>query len=265
MSAAFDALAPHYDDDFTATGAARHLRARAIGWLTDHLRPGDGVLELGCGTGEDARTLGERGYSVTASDASPAMLAIARRKCAHLGTVRFAHLDLNHLGDVALERPAHGYALAFANFGVINCVHTPALLAVWLAERMRPGGMVCLASMSARCAWEVAWHGIHGDWRTALRRLQPGAQFQPPGAAEPIALSYPSPKQLAAAFAPHFELISIKPLGLALPPSDLHAALDRRPRLLDALARLDDLLASASPLAQLADHFWLTLRRTPRA
>ena len=43
-------------------------------------QPGDQVLELGCGTGEDAIWLAKRGVRVLATDGSPAMLEATARK-----------------------------------------------------------------------------------------------------------------------------------------------------------------------------------------
>ena len=50
------------------------------GFVTAHLPPPDGtVLEIGCGTGELARALAERGYDVTAVDPEAPLGAIFRR------------------------------------------------------------------------------------------------------------------------------------------------------------------------------------------
>ncbi|MDZ4769864.1 MAG: methyltransferase domain-containing protein [Chloroflexota bacterium] len=258
---AFDALAPTYDADFTHTSTAQHLRARVHADLLRHIHPGNRALELGCGTGEDARMLGERGIAVTATDASPAMLAITQTKCAHLSHVMVAPLDLNALHDDSIETPPGGFALAFANFGVINCVHDLSALAEWLAGRVRVGGMVCFAVMSPLCLWEIVWQGAHGDLHSALRRLRGNTAFQPTPDSAPIGLTYPSVGALTRAFAVHFERVSVAPLGLVLPPSDLYAALDRRPRVCAALTRLDDLTAGMSALALYADHYWITFRR----
>jgi SAM-dependent methyltransferase len=93
----FDSLAATYDDDFTESEIARWLRARVHERLTLHFGAGDQVLELGCGTGEDALYLARRGVQVLATDASLAMLDVARAKTAAESNVTVAQLNLREI------------------------------------------------------------------------------------------------------------------------------------------------------------------------
>ena len=95
---AFDLLAPSYDEDFTRSPIARWLRDQTHARLDALFHAGDTVLELGCGTGEDALYLARRGVRVLATDASEEMLAAARAKAAGepLMSVEFLNIgDLN--------------------------------------------------------------------------------------------------------------------------------------------------------------------------
>jgi len=259
---AFDGLAAAYDDDFTASPIARYLRARTWQRLAARFGPGQRVLELGCGTGEDAAFLAARGVFVQATDASPAMRQVAARKLARYidaGTAQVAALDLRALPQAGFAGPYDG---ALANFGVLNGLASWDDLAAWLAARLRPGAVLCLGVMPPVCLWELAWHGLHGEWSVALRRLRlGGARFQPRDDSPSLSIHYPTPRRLLRAFAPHFRRARLRPLGLALPPSDVYGVLEARPRLLHALLRLDDAL-QAPFLSALADHYWLELLRT---
>ncbi|RMF27610.1 MAG: class I SAM-dependent methyltransferase, partial [Chloroflexi bacterium] len=179
---AFDAVAASYDATFTHTPLGRRLREAVWTHLAAAFRPGHHVLELGCGTGEDALWLARRGVRVTATDASPAMLAIARHKAeaARLtDRITCARLDL-----AAPERewpsgpiPRRGpYDGAFANFGVLNGLPDRRPLAQALARWVRPGGQVILVVMGPLCPWEIGWHLLHGQVRTALRRFRSGVE-----------------------------------------------------------------------------------------
>jgi SAM-dependent methyltransferase len=76
---AYEAIAPYYDD-FTA----HHDYELWLGNLLPELRrlglEGNRLLDVACGTGKSFIPMLERGWEVTASDISPAMVELARAK-----------------------------------------------------------------------------------------------------------------------------------------------------------------------------------------
>ena len=60
-AAPFDGLAADYDRTFTASTIGQLMRAAVWRRIDAVFQPGDRVLELNCGTGEDAVRLGARG------------------------------------------------------------------------------------------------------------------------------------------------------------------------------------------------------------
>ncbi|MEP7356352.1 MAG: class I SAM-dependent methyltransferase [Anaerolineales bacterium] len=224
-AAPFDAAARTYDADFTATPLARELRGRVWTRLDTLYSAGDHVLELACGTGEDARHLAQRGVQVVATDQSPAMLDAARAKAAGL-PIQVQPFNLLTLapGEAGLDGPFDG---VFSNFGGLNALADYAPLAGWLAVRVRPGGRLLFIIMGRWCAWEIVWHLAHGRPGQAVRRLRPGGAPARLGAAQ-MTVHYPSTTRLRRAFRPGFELASVRPLGLLLPPSYLEPLTRRR-------------------------------------
>jgi ubiquinone/menaquinone biosynthesis C-methylase UbiE len=77
---AFDYLAEGYDDLFTKSLIGRAQRDVVWNVLNHTFRSGDYVLELNCGTGEDAMFLARNGVSVAAFDASEQMIRIASQR-----------------------------------------------------------------------------------------------------------------------------------------------------------------------------------------
>ncbi len=250
----FDPLAADYDSHFTHTRTARFLRARVHQRMAALWHADDSLLELGCGTGEDARHLALHGLHVTATDASPAMLDHARRKNADIPAERltFAPLDITHLPPDAYTDVLFDGVLA--NFGALNVLTDWQPLAAWLAARVRRGGVAAFAVMSPACVGEVLWFGLHGDWRTARRRWSGKAEFRG------VTIAYPLPRRLARDFAPHFRVKRVMPVGLYLPPSEAYAAFEARPRLWSLLATLER-TAAPSFLARFADHYWIEFER----
>ncbi len=226
MTAPFDAAAAAYDDGFTHTRLARELRGRVWARLDAVFAAGEPVLELGCGTGEDARHLAQRGVPVLATDQSPAMLRLAAAKTAGL-PVTTAVLDLNTLAPPPDGLPAAPYAGVFSNFGALNALAEYGPLAAWLAPRVRPGGRLVFVIMGRWCAWEITWHLLRGRPRTAFRRLRRAGAVAHVGGAS-MTVHYPSTAHLRRAFAAGFRLERVWPLGLLLPPSYLEPLTCRR-------------------------------------
>jgi SAM-dependent methyltransferase len=255
---AFDALARTYDAAFTETKTARWLRGRVHARLNRHFKAGAQVLELGCGTGEDARHLAAQGVLVMATDASPKMLEIAAMKNAQTPLASFAPLDLAHLPEDGFPDVYDG---AFASFGVLNVLNDWKPLAKWLAKRVRPGGKIGFGVMSPYSIWELLWYGAHGQLKTATRRLRNGAPFKPADSEE-ILIYYPTPRRLRRDFSPYFKPIHIEGLALALPPSEVFGVIEKRPRLHSMLTSIDNRLSRVKVFAALADHYWIEFERT---
>jgi len=269
---AFDSLAPTYDTTFTHSPIGQYLRAQVHARLDQRFGAGDHVLELGCGTGEDALCLASRGVYVTATDVSEGMLEAARAKTANNPLITVEKLDLRSLKSNSLiprtrrasslqSREGERFSGVFSNFGALNCLDDWRPLAAWLAQRIKPGGIVGLGVMSPLCLWEPLWHGLHGDFKTATRRWRKTTIFQVEESAEPISVHYPTIPRITHDFAPYFRRTYVRGVGLFLPPSDVFGVIEKRPRLLQLLMRLERRFTRYRGLAPFADHYWIEFRR----
>jgi SAM-dependent methyltransferase len=72
-----------------AAGLSPHLEA-----FLNRLNPGAGILELGCGGGQDAEVMIAAGFDVTPTDGSPGLAAKAERRLGRpVRLMRFEELD----------------------------------------------------------------------------------------------------------------------------------------------------------------------------
>lgn len=256
---AFDALAADYDAAFSETPLGSALRSLVWTRLDVVFRDATAVLDLGCGTGEDALHLAARGKRVLALDASSAMVDRAREKARARGLgsrAQFQCLPMQDLKDALNGEVFDG---ALSNFGALNCVEDLQSLLAALAERVRPGGRLLFVPMGRYVPWEWAWYLLRGEPGKAWRRLR-RERLRWRG----ITLGYPTPKEITAVLAPHFRIDRVRPLGFALPPSYAGGWLSRSPRLFATLKRLEQAGQSCSLLASCSDHYIVeATRREP--
>lgn len=251
----FDELAPAYDESFTRSTLGARMRAAVWRRLDGAFQAGSRVLELGCGTGEDAVHLARRGVRVLATDPAAAMVREARAKADGAGVgdlVETRVLDAARLDGLG-DGPFDG---AFSNFGALNCVPRLAPVAEGLARLVRPGGRVRLCLMGRYAPWEWAWFLAQGRRDAAFRRLSRGGVEW-----RGLRVFYPPLRELKRTFAPGFRLAGARAVGALLPPSYAEAWAARHPRLLGALDALERRLEALPPLPSLADHVLLELER----
>jgi SAM-dependent methyltransferase len=250
----FDDLAADYDRSFTRSACGMTLRAMVWERLPRVFGTRHRILEIGCGTGEDAVHLARAGHRVVATDASEEMIRIARLKAISAGCadrIEFHAMPIEALHTLPRELHFDG---VFSNFGAINCVADVGRLAHSLATRLERGAPLMFVVMGRHVPWEWAWYLAHGDRQRAFRRLRrDGAQWRG------LTIRYPTPSELAAALAPGFVTRRRAALGFALPPSYASQWLDSRPHMLAALTRIERIMQGVT--AGLADHYVLEAAR----
>jgi ubiquinone/menaquinone biosynthesis C-methylase UbiE len=256
----FDRIAEEYDRHFTYSVIGQAQRSLVHGVLRNRLREGQHILELNCGTGEDAAYLAYRGISVLACDASQSMIDVAREKlsrCAVGLPVTFVVCRNEALNTLPDKGPFDG---VLSNFGGLNCSADLSSVAQALAECVRPKGELWLCLMGRFCLWEVLWYSAHRQWKKAFRRLRPGGTEARIGG-ENIRVFYPSVRQLRAAFSPAFKLAEWRGIGVSVPPSFLEPFFHHHPAVIRLLTGTDRLIGRLPVIRGIADHILFRFTR----
>jgi SAM-dependent methyltransferase len=261
-TAPFDAIADRYDETFTRSKIGQAQRASVWKELVTTFRPGDCVLELGCGTGVDACFLADRGVKVVACDNSPQMIKVATRRVAECQKGSLVQTHLLAAEDIANLRSGDAFDGAFSNFGALNCVQNLSQLARNLGALLKPGATALLCWMGPHCLWEVIWYLGRGDPRKAFRRFRRGGVNARLVEGTSIRVHYPSIRLLARTFSPEFQLKSIKGIGVSVPPSYFEPWASRFPHLFGLSVRTDLVLGRCFGFRSLADHVLLEFRRS---
>lgn len=252
----FEALAASYDETFTSSRIGTRMRRAVWRRLDEAFVPPARVLELGCGTGEDAVHLAGRGVFVVATDSAGEMVARARAKADRAGVadrVTTRTLDAGRLDEIDLGGPFDG---AFSNFGALNCVPDLAAVAAGLSRHVRPGGRVLLCLMGRYVPWEWGWFLAHGDRKAAFRRLAKGGAGW-----RGLRVAYPPVRELRRVFAEGFHFLGARAIGVLVPPSYAEEWTGRHTRLLAALDAVERRIEAMPPFPSLADHVLVELER----
>ncbi len=258
---AFDTVAAAYDETFTLTTLGRIYRRAVWRRLDTLFHPGFRILELNCGTGEDALYLASKGVRVLATDASGPMLEQAERKAKERrleGFIQTAHLDLadfsSEAGRRLLERYDPPFDGALSNFGGLNCVSDLKAVAQGLASLLKEGAPVVLCLMGRLVPWEWLWYCTRPG--KAFRRLKANGAIW-----RGIRVHYPTIHAVRRAFGDYFRPTRIAGIGFLLPPPYAESVARRVPRLLEWLDRLERGLETVPPFARFADHYLLEFER----
>ena len=243
MATSFDEVASSYHTLWSGTPAGGMQREAVCRRIEPLFSAGSLLLDIGCGTGDDALALQARGLRVTGIDASPQMVRTARE--------RGVDASLRRAEDIS---DLHGsFDGILSNFGALNCVQDLQGMRGPLARLMRPGGWLAICLMGRVCAWESIWYLLRRDPKRATRRWSGEAT-----SSLAARVFYPTVANVRHAFAPDFTLHSWHGIGLAVPPSyvtGFSAGAIRR------FASFDRRLASLPLLRAFSDHRLLLFRK----
>ncbi len=238
------------------------LRQEHLRILQELLPSGAAVLDIGCGTGEEALALAREGYSVLGIDISAAMVRQAQTKAMAYGLRRglvFRTMPAGKLSELDERGPFQG---AYASLGTLNTEPNLAGVAAALHDLLEPNAPFVATVMNRRCAFE-RWH--------RLKRLRPRDVLpRPPewkegraGASDVSApVRFYFPDEFARAFAPSFRVERVMAFPLLMPPVHLHELYRTRQAHFQKLESRERKWREWPVLRELGDHFLMVLRHT---
>ena len=258
-TSAFDSYAAEYDNHFTNSAIGILQRKRVYKYLKPLLNKQKNVLEINCGTGEDAIYIAQRVKSVLATDISHEMIkeAQAKKNKSNLNNLAFETYDINELQT----KLSSSFDLLFSDFGGLNCLSAEELkkFSSNIFSCISYKGQLAFVIMGKKCVWENFFYYWQKDARFKRRNSRQGLETQINGAE--FLTYYYSPKDISSFFTNDFNTIKIRPIGLFIPPSYLNSYfLDKR-FLLRILNALENVFGNFSLFANYADHYLIILEK----
>jgi SAM-dependent methyltransferase len=261
----FNQTAHDYDNEFTNSVLGRIYRNRVWECMDAVFTGNRHILELGCGTGEDALYLANRGHHITAIDASKDMVEQTQLKIEKAGLsnqvdARVLDIEnLDHLETLLKKNEENGASFngVLSNFGVLNCVYDLNSVASTLYRYLLPGSPALFTIMGPVVPWEWAWYLLKGNPNKAFRRLKKdGVSWRS------ITIWYPSIRKAQAAFSPFFDTNHTIALGTFLPPSYAESWAQSHPAWIQRLEKIEERWVSSPLMTHLADHYVLEMKHT---
>lgn len=244
VARAFDAAAAEYDRTWGTNPVGLLFRRVYQERLARLFAPGQRVLDLGCGTGEDAVFLAARGVSVAAVDLSREMISHAARKArAHGvdGAIRFAH---GRIEDLAGFEPH--WDGACSNFGALNCADVGAV-GRRLARLLRPGARVLFSVLGRTPLPAAVNRALTGR---GTRRFDGEVNV----GGVPVPVRYPSVSDLCDSLGPAFRWQRAFALGVCVPEPGQRRWVESHPQGFGLLAAAERVLRAAPGLRTRGDH-----------
>lgn len=254
----FDIAAPFYDKTFTHTTIGKAQRKQVYKHLETSIvqdKPLH-VLELNCGTGEDANYFNTLNHKVTATDISSKMIAVASKKFKNKD-IDFNQLDINELNDFNSKE---NFDLIFSNFGGFNCLSKTEIEDFFVTAKniINKKGKIILVIMPKQTLWEKIYFTFKGDFKKAIRRDSNEAIKANVDGVD-VKTWYFNPKEILK-ISHGFSVKEIKPIGLFVPPSYLQSSFLGKKGMVSFLNILDTLFGF-SFLAKYADHYYIELQK----
>src|SRR5690606_14795874 len=170
------------------------------------------------------------------------------------------YVDLDSFNETMFDKK---FDLIFSNFGGINCVNPESLKALFakLPSLLNPGGRFVGVIMPRFCAWETIFFLLRFQFKKAFRRMsRKGSTSDLYGT--PMKTSYYTPSQIPHWTRDQFRVISIRPIGLALPSSYLERFFTVKRSWLLRLNKMEKRFVNASVFSGMADNYLIDLRLT---
>ena len=263
MGVPFDHMATSYDAVFTNSAIGQLQRSQVWRYIESIMPQLNGfdMLELNCGTGEDAVLFSDRGFNIIATDISEEMLKVTQQRVQQYSMqhrISSQYLDLDSFDETSFNKK---FDLIFSNFGGLNCINPQSLqtLLTKLPLALNKGGRFIAVVMPKHCLWESVYFLAKLSFKKAFRRWTDQEVLTDLQGVSSYTWYY-TPAQVVQWSKTYFTSVHYQPIGFALPPSYLEPFFAKRRRWLGRLNKFENKLNTFPFLARFSDHYLLDLQ-----
>jgi len=218
------------------------------------------MLELNCGSGEDAIFFAKMGFSIHATDISEGMLHVLKNKmkgCLNTARISSEQCSFTELDRLQNKGP---FDYVYSNFGGLNCTSQLEKVLASLDPILRPGGVITLVIISKFCLWEILLM-FRGKFKTAFRRFFSGKGRKACVEGNFFKCWYYTPSFIKRNLGTNFEFLTLEGLCSIVPPSYIENFAGKYPKTFEFLSKKESQLNAKWPWNHTGDYFIISFRK----
>jgi len=262
MTSSFDAAASSYDNKFTNTSIGRKQRDHVWTYLINLFKQRKeqlNILELNCGTGEDAIWMAQQGHQVLATDVSIKMLEESNKKLVIAGLDKKIQTKQFDLTDPKNFEPKQKFDLVFSNFGGLNCLSIEELnsLSSSLNPWLKKDAQLVFVIMPKHTQLDSWYRLLKFKWTSRKERRKGFTEVNLNGVDVPC--YYHNVEEIKSAFQ-DFKVQEYQSISFL--PSYFESFAQRRPTLFKYLLRYEERKLNKPQDVNQSDHYLITLQKS---
>ena len=259
-SEAFSKQSNVFDEIFNQDPTIQYKRERVRQHILQYVKPPASLLELNCGTGEDALFFARQGFSVHATDISEGMLQKLWLKKQAVSEGRMISTELCSFTELDLLQNKGPFDGIYSNFGGLNCTPDIKKLLAGFDHLVKPGGRVTLVVISKFCLWESLLV-FKGKFKTAFRRFFSSRGRNARVEGRQFKCWYYGVGDIRKNLPSSFSIIAVEGLCTIVPPSYIEGFAVKKPQLFAWLKAKEDLFKNKWPWKYWGDYLIVTFQK----
>jgi ubiquinone/menaquinone biosynthesis C-methylase UbiE len=260
VATAFTQQSSRFDRLYSEDTIIQYKRKRVRDHLSKYIFPDQNILEINCGTGEDAIWLAQQSCKVHATDIAAGMLEILDQKLKSDGLENLISHEICSFTTLENLQQKGPFDLIFSNFAGLNCTGELNKVLASFKALLKAKGIVTLVILPKFCLWEFLLI-FRGKVRTATRRF-----FSRNGASAKVEKTnfkcwYYNPSYVMKYVKNDFDLLSIEGLCTIVPPSYIEHFAEKSPKLFSMLCKKENALKNKWPWKYIGDYYIISLQK----
>ncbi len=253
VTGAFDSAAEEYDFTIASNYINRYVRKRSIQELLKLVKPSSLLLEVGCGTGEEAITVSKHVSKIVATDISETMIEFLRRKVAARRLEAKIRPQVLRAADLtySIEPSRRGFDAVYSFNGALNCEPEMERFVKGLHAVLVEDGYFVVSIRNSLCVSEMLSHALIMQIGAATPRKKQPIMISVGG--RDIPATYYPPWRFVEYFSGLFRVSRIVGLPTIVPPAYLSNYYVQLGRTKNLIEKAEEKLSGRFPLNRLGD------------